>query len=503
MTSKSKVLVIALDAATRGLIRDWADAGSLPTFKRMMAEGAWGGIEDQLEWCLGGLWGGFFTGLGPNNHRFSEIDLFDPDSYGFTDINATKMRGTPFWHALSDAGHRVAAIDLPRMTPIEGLNGIQIIDWGAHDPYEYQFRTRPESLEAEIKERFGIDPVGNCDVFMERKGDYDFLVEQLLGRVATKTALSKHYLEQGGWDLFVTSYSEPHCVGHQCWHVHDKAHFLHDATLVESLGDPVQRVYQAIDAGIAELIAAAGQDTTVIVLTVQGMGPQHDATYLLDEVLRRIEGAGNARYQVMRAAWRRLPHPLREFLRPGIASTRDRMQSDDRRFRRYFQVQTNVFVAGLRINLVGREKNGMVQPGADCDRLKAMLTEELKALRNADTGSPVVTKVMDMDQAVRRENIDGFPDLLIMWNKDDPILGVTSPSIGEVRMKYDYLRTGDHTFGGLFCAQGPHITAGEAANPVTARDFAPTMGALLETPLPGLDGQPIAAICGAKAAVSA
>ena len=496
MTSNAKVLIIALDAATSGLIRAWADGGALPTFQRMMAEGTWGTIEDQLEWCLGGLWGGFFTGLGPDKHRFSEIDLFEPDSYGFRSIQSITMRGKPFWQLLSDAGHRVAAIDLPRITPIEDLNGIQIIDWGAHDPYDYQFQTRPTSLEAEIKERFGIDPVGNCDVFMERKGDYNVLVEQLVGRVATKTALSKHYLTQGGWDAFVTSYSEPHCVGHQCWHVHDPAHFQHDKSLAAALGDPVRQVYQAIDAGIAELIAAAGEDATVIVLTVQGMGPQHDATYLLDEVLRRIEGAGNARFQMMRAAWRRLPHPLREFLRPSIAPTRDRMQSDDRRGRRYFQVQTNVFVAGLRLNVAGRERHGLVPPGPDCDRLKAMLTAELLALRNADTGTPVVTKIMDMDKTLQRENIDGFPDLLIMWNKDEPILGVTSPNVGEVRMKYDYLRTGDHTFGGLFCAQGPQTEAGKAAQPVVTRDFAPTIGALLGTPLPGLDGQPIAAICG-------
>jgi hypothetical protein len=84
----------------------------------------------------------------------------------------------------------------------------------------------------------------------------------------------------------------------------------------------------------------------------------------------------------------------------------------------------------------------------------------------------------------------------VVWDLEAPILGVRSPKIGEVRPKYDYIRSGDHCFGGMYCAIGPGVEARRGGPPVSVKDFAPTVAALVETPLAGLDGSPIAAIGG-------
>jgi hypothetical protein len=34
---------------------------------------------------------------------------------------------------VSDAGRRVAVLDVPHTRPVEGLNGVQVSEWGAHD----------------------------------------------------------------------------------------------------------------------------------------------------------------------------------------------------------------------------------------------------------------------------------------------------------------------------------------------------------------------------------
>ena len=56
---------------------------------------------------------------------------------------------------------------------------------------------------------------------------------------------------------------------------------------------------------------------------------------------------------------------------------------------------------------------------------------------------------------------------------------------------------GDHFPGGMFIAAGPGIQPGKLERTVSIMDFAPTFCALLDVPLPDVDGQPIREITGA------
>ena len=58
----------------------------------------------------------------------------------------------------------------------------------------------------------------------------------------------------------------------------------------EQLGDPLLKIYRTIDAEIGRLAEAAGDDADLFVYLSHGMGPHYDGTFLLDEVLERIEG---------------------------------------------------------------------------------------------------------------------------------------------------------------------------------------------------------------------
>jgi len=63
---------------------------------------------------------------------------------------------------LSEQGRRVAIIDVPKTSPASRLNGIQLVDWGTHDP-ELGFVTLPLSLATDLESRFGPHPVPTCD----------------------------------------------------------------------------------------------------------------------------------------------------------------------------------------------------------------------------------------------------------------------------------------------------------------------------------------------------
>jgi len=118
--------------------------------------------------------------------------------------------------------------------------------------------------------------------------------------------------------------------------------------------------------------------------------------------------------------------------------------------RRFFEVKANDATGGIRINVVGRESNGLVEPGEDYDRLCEELEEALLAFVNLDTGEKLVRKVVRTERLHSGEGLERLPDLLVQWNRDKPILRVSSPATGVIESRHLGMRSGDHEQEGLF-----------------------------------------------------
>ncbi len=493
------MVCIALDAADGELIRRWAAAGRLPTFQRLLSEAAWGTTTAPRGLFVGAVWPSFFTGQSPARHGRYCFQQLRPGTYQTHRLAPSDLEAEPFWLALSRAGKRVGVIDIPKTGCDVPLNGIHVADWGTHDAEDGGLRTWPRSLATELTARFGVDPVGSCDLHARDSAGLRGLRDALLARVEAKAALTAHLLEQGPWDLFLTVFSEAHCAGHQLWHLHDPTHERHDAAIAQRLGDPVETIYRALDAAVGRLLAQIDRAATVMVLTSHGMGAHCDGTLLLDEVLRRLEQAPPARapqfVPLLQRGWQRAPNPLRRALAPLRRGVRRWIAATSfDRTRRYFQIPNNDVVSGIRVNVAGREPHGRVQPGPEYDALCAELTRELLALINPATAQPAVRAVVRTDDLYRGPQRDHLPDLLVEWDRTAPIRSLHSARVGTVQGASIAPRTGDHVAEGLFFARGPFVRPGPLAHSVSIMDFAPTIAALLGVTLPDVDGSPIAAL---------
>jgi hypothetical protein len=227
------------------------------------------------------------------------------------------------------------------------------------------------------------------------------------------------------------------------------------------------------------------------------MGPGYSGTRLLDRVLVRLEHQQTRQLdsvimRVLRSAWRAAPAPLR---RPFVR-LRDRVSHDgfqpDRQNRRFFEVFANDRTAGIRINLRGREANGIVEPGAEYEAVCKSLIADLYEVVNAETGKPVVQEIIQSRDQYTGERLDLLPDLLVTWNRSAPINVVRSPKIGQVdKSGLLRLRTGDHLPVGRFfgiASDWPHRRLNYV---VRAIDFAPTIASLLGVDPPQTDGNVI------------
>lgn len=501
MNSPTKVLFICLDAAERDLLVEWAEAGILPNIRALRGRSLWADAPALPGLGSGALWPSFSTGVNPSRHgRYFSLHM-RKGTYELYKYKFDKDRWRPFWRSLSEAGRRVAVIDVPYDSLCDGINGLQITDWGIHNPQRADVGIWPPEEAEEIAERFGLeDPFGICDHYSPNGEDMEAFSRGLVARIGKKGDLACHYLARGGWDLFLMTFDESHCAGHRAWHLHDADDPRHDPEVARRVGDPVKDVYVAIDTQMGRLMELAGPDAAVVFLSGTGMGPNFPGNHLLDEILAGLEGDRTNLARLVtkpaRLIWSKvLPAHIRARLRSKVVHVEQSMIESDRKRRKAFVVPHNDISGAIRLNLVGREPNGMVHSGAEADEFCDQLTRDLMELKNLTTGEPMVQRVVRTADLYKGEHVEDFADLFVVWNKSGWVTSVGSPKIGVIKQTPSGVRTGDHTPHGLFMASSPHIAAGHRQEPVSILDLAPTVAALLGVELTDAEGTQIAEIC--------
>jgi predicted AlkP superfamily phosphohydrolase/phosphomutase len=513
----SRVVLLGICAASRDLLSQWATAGVLPNYRSAMERGLTGFIDSMPGFYVGTTWPSFATCVSPARHSRHYILQLEPGTYRLRrEPKGHGIRREPFWQELSRAGRKVALFDIPHAALSEGFDGMQVVEWGAHDGDFGNMLTRPTTLGREIDATFGPHPAPRaCDGSKTTAQIADFR-DRLVAGAATRAEIARHYLAQEDWDFFAQVWTESHCAGHQCWHVHDPEHPRHDAGTAAVIGDPIRDVYVAIDAAIGRVLDAIDGNTTVILFTGHGMGAKYDSQHFLDDILLRLGYATPPPTQIahdrsksarrhrrvddlLTGAWQSMPRGLKQLAEPFRTSLRalveharpEPLPKIDPAASRCFAVPNNAVHGGIRINLAGREPEGKVARGAECDTLCERLAADILDIVNADTGRPIADRVLRADRFYSGECLDFLPDVLIEWNQESPVSSITSDRIGRLDGADPYTRTGDHRKGGVFVAIGPHIRPGRLARAVDVCDFGPTIARLLGIDLRDTDGMAI------------
>jgi predicted AlkP superfamily phosphohydrolase/phosphomutase len=488
-----KVLFIGLDAADPGLLARGCEEGWLPVLQGLRCSGAWAPVHVPAGFGDGAIWPSLFFGVNPARHgryfnRQLKLGTYKIEKF----IEDTDFIRKPMWEYLSGAGRRVAVIDMVKAPYSKDINGIQINDWTVHSRYGVP-RSTPAVLISEVTTRYGADPFeGATDIPRQRSPEeYDAFRNAMVKRAFAKTALCEEYLKRDSWDLFMVAFGDPHDIGHQCWHLHDPAHAAYDAGWVERFGDPVKDVYVAVDTALGRLLGCVGPETTTIVFAGPGMGPNYSGNFLLEKVLRRLDGRPDRDRNL-------IPHAVVTRLRPAILQRLgERINAAKRRRamrrRRCFAVPHNEGAGAVRINVVGREPAGCVKPGADYEAACKSIAAELLELVDANTGKPVFKEVIRVAEECRGPSIEAFPDLLAVWARDAPVRAIASPRISTVTgAPVVGARTGDHNWDCALFMQGSGVGCrGRLPSEVRVEDIAPTIAAMLDFVLPDCDGIPV------------
>jgi predicted AlkP superfamily phosphohydrolase/phosphomutase len=495
-----RVLVVGLDMGDGDLIRHWSERGHLPHLGELARSGAWVDLDSTAEVLHTSTWPTFATGTLPGKHGVYYPYQPKPGEQMAAFISPDQYGTQTFWKAADAAHRRVVVYDIPETFPEAGFGGRAIFEWGTWAWYGTPVSQPPE-LMGQLKSRFGGYPLG-YEAKRLGLGIPKDLEQRLIGSVRHKSQTARWLLDGGDWDLAVIGLCEPHSGGHYLW----PAGVERVGVGPDSAFGPLRNLYQEIDRAIGDLRASLPSDATMMVLSGDGVRPSRSGWHLLPKILERLRftvapgadgGAAPARPRsAMGLAQALVPAGVKSLIAANLPwrlrdqlGMRAQAANIDWAKTRAFALPTDL-EGCIRVNLKGREPQGIVDPGTQYDDVCRELRVALEELVNPATGARAVRRVWIRNEVFPGPMQEHLPDVIVTWNDDAPIEAVTSSGVGTIDGVNPDPRPGTHSRAGFLIASGPGVgPSSRGSGRLT--DVAPTVMNLLGLDLPGADGQPL------------
>ncbi len=549
MNSRPRALILALDGATFDLIGPWIEAGKLPNLARLLREGVHGRLLSTTPPITPCAWTSFSTAQNPGQHGIYDFQQLVPGTYDLAPTNGALRRTGTVWEYLNDRGLTVGLYNLPWMYPPPKLNGYCICGFDAPDinPKAVHPPELSRTLHAAVP---GLSLA--AEFLKKRGGAYDLAALRRQVRVNVEAA--RFLLRERPVDVCLLTFMLLDQVAHFFYYADPSARGCGE------IADVLLAVHEWVDEGLGEILELIPPDCLVIGVSDHGVAPTtlhvNVARALADEGLLAIRGHDPAApairghdpnsirpelghvpellqdwgFRIQGSGERpqagSLRHNGRATQRPGVGRVAKRLLSSilpssvwlrlrrarhARRSRERFAAvdwsRTRAFSWGnfaqVRLNLAGREPEGIVRP-EERPAVIAEVKRVLLGLRDPATGEPLFREALTPDELYVGPHTDGAPDVLgipvhsgidaslHLATPDAPLIVtrdaalMASPEMAE--------KVAGHDPEGIVFAWGGPFREGATVSGAGICDVLPTLVHALGLELPrGLDGAPIEA----------
>jgi predicted AlkP superfamily phosphohydrolase/phosphomutase len=201
-----------------------------------------------------------------------------------------------------------------------------------------------------------------------------------------RLALFERAVDEYEDGLLFFYFSSSDLQSHMFWWDSDELHPLRSASETKKFYDHIKRLYARLDAVIGELVDRYGSSATILVMSDHGFG--------------------NFGRQFNLNSW------LRDWGYLGPPECTSIMKDIDWSSTTAYGLGIN----GLYLNMKGRERDGLVEPGEEREALLRELVARLEAVTDLD-GKQVIRGVYRSDQIYQGNATELAPDLIVGYHR--------------------------------------------------------------------------------------
>lgn len=491
-----KVLVVGLDAACYPVLRPLFERDVVPTLEGLFESGTSAPLESHVPPWTPAAWPSIYTGTNPGKHGV--FGFVSYDGYDWDVVSGEQLREPTVWELLDRHGYRSVVVNGPvtnQPTPIDGAILPGFI--GPENP-----TCHPEGILDDVRDACGGYRVYPGDDRMDRSSE-DAMFEDWLEVTRMRGRAMRYLSDRFDPDFGFVQFQRTDTVFHT---------FPEDTERIE-------RLYRTVDEEFSETLEATDPDV-VFVVSDHGIGPYDGYEFRINEYLRDGGYLNTTQNPHGMPSW----NPMRSQLKTGENSDANgaaspgvlpRAAATAAAFgvttQRINDLLTRVGLAdhvaplvpesvkragqthvdfehsvaylrsrvelGVRLNLVGREPNGVVDPG-EYESVRSELIEYLESATTPD-GAPVFETVAPREEFFDGPMIEDAVDIVTVPSEFDHLLSATLP--GE--QFADRSETWDHKFHGVIAASGRGIDGDVALGSPRLYDLAPTVLAAFGVPI--------------------
>ena len=494
------ICVLQFDAASVAVVDRTLGEGRLPVLAGLIERGRRIDLRTPADHFAAGAFHTLYSGVELGDHG-----LFYPFQWDAASQRARYMTAFPappaIWERLARAGLRTLAIDPYESRPPRDWKGTYVCGWQFADRVVLPRWSLPRAASGELARRHGRGPHATEIFGRPNVRDLLALREKLVAAPGRVADAATELLAREPYDLAWLTFSAAHLAGHQFWDLSQLAAEPAGRER-ELLAGALADVYEAVDAAFGRVVAALPGDADVLVASAVGMDVNSSRADLLPGMLAAVlaggplpsgDGPASAIWR-LRAA---IPPQARGAIARALPDRAALELTARLELRGVDWSQTRAFAhpadnqGYVRLNLRGRERDGIVDPG-EADELLARIAAGLRTFRDPD-GRPAVAGVERVAEHHPGARCEQLPDLVVRWSERPAttLAGLESDAFGAVRRSgAGSGRSGNHTPGDAWAVVAPGRSAARnAAREPRLSDVAATIAAVCGVAGDGISGE--------------
>jgi predicted AlkP superfamily phosphohydrolase/phosphomutase len=462
----TQTLFIGLDGATFTVLDALTESqeggpATMPFLRSLIDGGAKANLLSTANPLTPPAWVSLMTGRTPGNHGVYDFLKAEErgDQVFFTLSDARDVLVETIWSVASRHGKSVAALNFPITAPPEKVNGSIVPGFV---PWRHLRRNvSPPELFDRLKEIPGFDPKELAWDFdreaqsmheLDSDGIEDW-VRYHIDRERQWFAIAERLMTEDSPDLMAVMFDGTDKIQHQAWIYLDPAYAAFDTSEKGNRIRALCREYFAnLDGYIERLVRLAGPDAQVFFASDHGFTASTEVVRI-NQVLHEL---GHL-----------------EWSKRGD-SDQDRRRSQGwfadlnwSRTRAYCRTPSS---NGINIRIADGSGSGGIEP-ADYEAFREQLIGELKQLKDAETGEPIISKIHRREEVFSGKAMRFAPDLLLVLRD----YGFVSIAGQKPAVFPRDVPVGTHHPDGIFIASGKGIRQGITADRCQIIDVAATL----------------------------